>query len=143
MAFPSNIIFSATWSLLNSPVLQVIWSFTKLVNSEFASDELRRITARMICCLSCIGNARAVLLEQKAVNAIAAVIRAVGTEKKYAYLRRCCAMALRNFSSDSESPMKVGLPLLACLALHACMHARTATPLQPSRTCDETPPSDT
>ncbi len=87
---------------------QVVWSFTRLVMSEFASDEMRRIASRMLCNMSSIPAARAVLIEQRTVPAIDNIVKAVGMAEHASFVRRCCAIVCRNLSYDCANPLKVG-----------------------------------
>jgi len=86
---------------------EVIWSFTRLVMSDFASDELRRISARMLCNMSSIPAARPVLIDQRAIQAVDCIVKAVGGSDKAGYIRRCCAIVCRNISFDCPTPLKV------------------------------------
>ena len=76
--------------------------------SDFASDELRRIASRMLCNMSCIPAARPVLIEQRAIQAVDSIVKVVGTLEQASYIRRCCAIVVRNLSFDSPAPLKVG-----------------------------------
>jgi hypothetical protein len=75
--------------------------------SDFASDELRRIVSRMLCNMSSIPAARPVLIEQRAIQAVDVVVKAVGTSETASYIRRCCSIVLRNLSFDCIAPLKV------------------------------------
>jgi hypothetical protein len=93
---------------------QVVWSFTRLVMSDFASDEMRRIASRMFCCLSTQPPARQVLVEQRAIPAMASVIKSVGPSGPAAFLHRCVAMSTRNLSASPATPLKVPCRVIPC-----------------------------
>ena len=97
----------ATGPVCVAGVPQVVWSFTRLVMSDIASDEMRKITARMLCCVSTIPMARAALVEQRGVPAMASIVAVSSTMAKPEFLHRCVAMAIRNLSFNSPDPLKV------------------------------------